>query len=492
MAWDSERVTALLRELRERGGDFTNVEVKRAKGGAPNLAETLSSFGNMPDGGTIVLGLDESRSFAVTGIDDLQTMQQAVASQARNSVTPPIQVTFHPVDIDGSTVLFVDVPGLPLDARPCRAGGRAYLRQADGDYEMSPHELQQLERTKLSGLEHPADDLRPIDGSSTDDLDEDLRASFLASVRASSPRLAAMDDRHILRAKGVLEPRGERLTLAGLITLGRYPQQFLPSIAVTAAVQLPRGAGARTQDLAHLDGPLSDMLDAAIDWVRRNTSTRIRYDELGHARDEEEFPVRAVRELIANALVHRDLGPLTSGKRVEIRLTDTDLIVSNPGGLRGLTVRNLGDIRGKAAVNEFVYELAKFARTRDGARIIEGEGGGVREVRAALADAGMADPVFHDTGVSFVARLPRRIRDRPVIIESYAPPRVRDAVQNAPTRNGDAILATLTDPRTFAEIVEATGLTGGQVRYALRRLIESNRVVLEGAHGVRGSRYRRA
>ena len=142
-------------------------------------------------------------------------------------------------------------------------------------------------------------------------------------------------------------------------------------------------------------------------------------------------------------------------------------------------------------MNEFVYELAKFARTRDGARIIEGEGGGVREVRAALAEAGMADPVFHDSGVSFVARLSRRIHGR-AVVESYAPARVREVVQNVPTRNGDAILAVLTDPRTFAEIVEATGLTGGQVRYALRRLIESKHVVLEGAHGVRGSRYRRA
>lgn len=572
----------LLSTLRARRGDFTEVEVKRARDGVPSLGPTLSAFGNMPEGGTIVLGLDEASGFAATGVDDAQRAEQAIASQARQAVSPALQVEFQRAHVDGKTILLADVAGLPLADRPCRAGGRAYLRQADGDYELSPQELQQIERAKLVGAEHPRDDIRPIDGSSVENLDPDLVGAFLSGVRASSPRLSTADAATVLRAKGVIEPQGDRLTLAGLIALGRYPQQFTPSYAITAAVQLPRGSGARTRDLVHLDGPLPDLLDSAIEWVRRNTSTRIRYDERGHARDENEFPARAVRELIANALVHRDLSSQTEGKRIEIRLTDDDLIITNPGGLRGITVRQLGDVLGKSAVNQYLYEIAKFTRIRDGARVIEGEGGGIREVRAALSAAGMRAPVFHDTGVAFVARVPRHafldaddlewlattVPDLPLtdlqrnllvelrhgrvlttsdvrerfgvpdrsdaqvvlqglvetgLVERYGsgrgttyrfadPDLVPDEMlrievegpetrgrtltaahgrESRTTKHEEPILAALDEPRPLTRIAELTGLTEGQTRFALNRLISTGRVSMLGAQGQRGTVYAR-
>lgn len=42
------------------GFDSTEIEVKAARGGLPqNLGQTLSAFANMPDGGTLILGVDE-------------------------------------------------------------------------------------------------------------------------------------------------------------------------------------------------------------------------------------------------------------------------------------------------------------------------------------------------------------------------------------------------------------------------------------------------
>jgi ATP-dependent DNA helicase RecG len=55
MSWSSEELVALLESLRERGADSTLVEAKLAAGGVPSLAQTLCAFGNMPDGGVILL-----------------------------------------------------------------------------------------------------------------------------------------------------------------------------------------------------------------------------------------------------------------------------------------------------------------------------------------------------------------------------------------------------------------------------------------------------
>ena len=59
------------------------------------------------------------------------------------------------------------------------------------------------------------------------------------------------------------------------------------------------------------------------------------YDDRGHGVDVTEIPMRAVREIVANALVHRNLDAITDSKRVEIRLLQDRLVVTSPGGLWG-------------------------------------------------------------------------------------------------------------------------------------------------------------
>jgi ATP-dependent DNA helicase RecG len=56
-------------------GEFEDaqLEVKRAQKGFPqHLYETISAFANHPEGGVIVLGVDESQQFALTGVENVQ------------------------------------------------------------------------------------------------------------------------------------------------------------------------------------------------------------------------------------------------------------------------------------------------------------------------------------------------------------------------------------------------------------------------------------
>lgn len=556
------------------------------------MTQTLCAFGNMPGGGLIILGLDEADDFAATGVDSVGRLEAAIASQARQAVIPPVQVAFDEAEVDGQTVLLAQVSGLATSVKPCMTGGKAYLRQSDGDYQMSEQEVAQL----LAVRDRPRFDRQPVDGSKIDDLDQDLLAQFLAAARASSRRLGAQIDTEILRSKGALEAEGDRLTVAGLYALGAYPQRFAPSLSITAAV-VGRGQE-RSRDLVHLDGPLPELLDQAMDWVQRNTRTTIRFGSDGHGRDEPEIPMVAIRELIANALVHRDLSPHTQTKRVEVRLKDDVLVITNPGGLWGISRKQLGRPGGKSAVNEFLYEICKLTRTTAGARVIEGEGGGIREVRSALEAAGMSQPKFSDSGVMFTAIIPRhallppkdlewlsenadpagltdmqrsilvsmrhgevwtngRVRDQYSPIDSrdartalqglvnagfattdgergqtsyqirpeFATPATsthlpkvvlrsaldteeaspdqdtlpeedstaESAARRSDTKNGPLVLQALADgPLKKADIVARTGLTSGQVGYALKPLIEADRVVMLGRWGDRNTRYRQA
>ena len=144
-----------------------------------------------------------------------------------------------------------------------------------------------------------------------------------------------------------------------MYALGRFPQGFFPDLHISAAVQYPAGEeGPRTRNLEEFYGPVPDLVDAAVAWVRRNIDTDLVYGTDGHLREVPELPLEAVREVIANAVVHRDLGPesLGAGKFVTIRLTRQALIVTSPGGLRGISVEELkGRVLSPVAVNPRLY-----------------------------------------------------------------------------------------------------------------------------------------
>ena len=235
----------LVEELRDHGGDKTNVEVKLGAGGCPRLGETLSAFGNMPSGGLIVVGLDEASDFDPVGVADPTAIEAGIASQARNSVVPPVQVTFDRVSTEGAVIVVARVNPLPLSQRPCRHQGNAYLRQADGDYRMSEPEVQQI----LALRDRPRFDAAAVPGTQLSDLDPDLTQAYVAAVRSSTRRLADASNEAVLRHRGVLVPQGPELTVAGLYALGAYPQQFAPSLAITAAVHL----------VGHLQHPVTQL-----------------------------------------------------------------------------------------------------------------------------------------------------------------------------------------------------------------------------------------
>ena len=399
-----EDLQLALAQMELHRGDTLSLEAKTFSEYSANaLGPTLSAFANLPGGGSILLGVSESDGVSVVGVDDAHALIQSAVSQARNGFSTEIRVEGGAFTIDGRTVAVLNVSEAPVNEKPCRWNKRkkSYIRQYDGDYAMSPQEEQQL----LLRHQRPRQDSVAVPGTSVDNLDNELVQRFLRTVRAGSTALSGQPDAEVLVNLNILTEEGET-TRAGLYALGRYPQRQFPGLSITAAVT-GTNDGVRATDRLTIAGPLPQMLTDAVDWVARTTQTRIQFGDDGHGHDVHEFPLIAVRELIANALVHRDLSEPALSKGVEIRLLHDRLIISSPGGLWGLSVDQLGTRDGKSAVNEHLYTICTFATDYEGRRVIEGLGSGIREVRRALREADMEPVRFQDTGVRFTALLPR-------------------------------------------------------------------------------------
>ena len=503
MLWSDTQLQNVLTDLRSRRGDTTLIEVKRATGGVPKMPETLCAFANMPDGGTIILGVDEADGrFEIAGVTDIALIEAGLVAQAREAVAPSPHLEFQTFNVNGKFIQVVHVSPLRIADKPAYVSDRAFLRQADGDYAMQPHELRMIEVSKLHADEQVNYDLSPAKGRSKADLDPDLLMQYLETARANDRRLRNHRDDQILHMTNVLTSTGEP-TIAGLYALGAYPQGQFPSLTVTAAVQLPGGEGqARNRNLQDFTGPLPVLLSELLYWVENNLDTISRYRPDGHMEPVPELPLNAVRELIANALVHRDLGPNTLGlgKQIQIRLTPRSLFIQNPGGLRGVSLAQLESIEhAQAAVNQRLYQIAKRLRTADGSSVIEGEGGGIREVFRSTEARGLPRPQLIDTGVQFKALMwrPREVVDDINQVPKISEVKSRDSFSlprsTSPTKNEAQVIAALlrsNTTMTIHELVEATDLSIGQVRYALDQPLKDELVVMIGRQGIKTTKYR--
>ncbi|MDR0285983.1 MAG: putative DNA binding domain-containing protein [Propionibacteriaceae bacterium] len=448
-------VDELVRDLRHRRDDSARVEAKSATGGFPdNVATTLSAFANTPGGGDIVFGLAESRGFAAVGVYDAGLCQKAVTNLARHGVVPALAITTEAVDWEGATLVLVHVPEAERTLKPVRVrkSGLAYLRQYDGDYPISEQE----EQAFIANRGQPVNDEQPVPRATPDDLEMTAVTQYLAERRLVSPRLARMTDDEVLLRTGVIADGHP--TLAGLLALGTYPQQFFANLGIQASfVPSQAGPGLRVADSASFTGPIPVMLEEAVSWVYTTTGRAITADQAtGAVTNQPTYPLVAVRELVANALIHRDLGPWALNQPVTLRITPTELMIANPGGLFGLRVESLG-LTPSHLRNGRLAEMCQYVTTRDQARVVERLGSGIPAVRESLRTAGRPDPRFLDQGVRFVATL--KAAPSPGPVKVLGDPQA-------------AVLSALADgPRTAREIRVGTGLTARQVAYALKQLV---------------------
>ncbi|QDP94880.1 winged helix-turn-helix transcriptional regulator [Microlunatus elymi] len=398
----------LLERLRRIGSELPWAEIKAAAHGLPkNAVETVSAFAN-GSGGTLILGIDEHQDFApVEGFDPLAA-RDALADACANKIEPPCRADVVLEEHDGHPIVRLDVPELDPVAKPCfvvarGAYGGSFIRGGDGDRRLTHYEVTQL----LSNRSQPTHDRDSVPGATLDDLDQELVRTYLARVRRRSPRLGQVADDRLLIRLGVasLDEKGEpHPTLAGLLCLGEYPQQFYPQLFVSFVV-LPTTrmgetdpAGRRFLDNATIDGPIPAVVADVIAMAIRNMRVGAIISGIGRE-DRYDYPLDVIRELVVNAIMHRDYSPDARGAQIQIELYPDRLVIKNPGGLYGpITIGDLGseDHQSTSRNQTLAAILADVELPGSrGETLCENRGTGLLSVMAELRRVGMSPPDFH-------------------------------------------------------------------------------------------------
>lgn len=354
---------------------------------AARLAAVIVGMANtpgLPHGGTVLVGI-APRSAHIQGIGDPADILNIVF-QAALMADPPLVLPLPRILSAGSQqVLQIHVPtGLP---HVYNLEGRYLWREGTQTNPIPARQLRQLllERGAVQF------ETQPAPGASSSDLDFDKVADY--AHRLDFPGVDEFN-----RSEALAETLARRgcltsdlqPTYAALALFGRNPQRWLPGCLILAA----RFSGTSFTDQyiqQEISGTLPEQLRQAEIFVRESLPSRVRLTGLAH-QENPEYPLEAVRELLVNAVAHRDYN--LQGDMIHLNIFSDRLEVHSPGGLPGpVTLENLLEARfSRNAV--IVQVLADLG-------FIERLGYGLDRVVRAMRKFGLRPPLFQEVAGSF-------------------------------------------------------------------------------------------
>ena len=488
---DVKSFKAIVERLRKQGTDDGEVEVKEsALKLSSDIWETVSAFANTA-GGTIILGLSERNGFTpVDGFDADRIRDAFVAGMGDGGstgklVNPP-RYSIDRAEIEGTFVLVIKIYELDPASKSCYLLDRgpakgAYKRVDDKDIPLSSNELFSISTaTRVDNFDRAA-----VEGASEADFNKTLIARTFDRAYDLAPRSmkGTDNDWERLERLNFTDEKG-RVTKAGLLAAGNYPQQFFPRLVVDVAVHpgLEKGTpGApRFTDRTVCEGTIGEMVADAVAAVAKNLRRRSIVVGAGRI-DELEIPEEVIREAVANALIHRDYSPRYDGQAVSVDIFDDRLEILNPGGLYGTKTReNLAD-GASCCRNATLMKLMSLVPMPAGAGSpAEGNGSGVPMMIRECEQRGIRAPEFRPALDSFKVVLAR--------------PTYEGTDSLLSTYDGKSLVSVFKPGEELSakEIQERCGLNIGQVRYRVRAMVESGELVATAAVTSRDRKYRLA
>ena len=437
--------------------ESNHIEVKKAATGCPKILDTLSSFSNQREGGIILFGIDESDDFKVCGVYDAADLQKKIAEQCLQ-MEPEVKAFCTVCDYGGKTVVCAEIPEIEDFQKPCfyKGAGRlrgSFVRVGDSDRQMTEYEVYSYEafRKKIE------DELRPVDRADVSELRTPALKDFKKRLAQAKPNMASLDPQKIFQLLGFVA--GVNPTVTGLFMFAAYPQGYFPQLCITAVsvcgtqMSSVGKIGERFLDNRRIEGTIRQMHDGAVAFVMRNMKFRTVIDEsTGKRNDVPEYPVIAIREIVMNALVHRDYSIHTDNCPITIRMFSDRIEIENPGGLYGRnTIKTLGEYGADTRNPYLANALEIIGET-------ENRYSGIPTIRNAMAAAHLKEPLFESVhGVFRVTLFNEVVADNDFdelaqsIFEFCAVPRSRNELS---AKFGDRITIAYLMAKYVAPMVE--------------------------------------
>jgi ATP-dependent DNA helicase RecG len=370
-------------------GEGTQLEFKRSTGELREALQTVCAFLN-GDGGTVLFGVRPDATIIGQEVSD-QTLREM--TQAMDGFEPPVRIETDRVQLpSGRDVLVFHVEGLS-DTVPFTFEGRVYERIESTTRRMPQRRYEQLLLNRAHSRRRWEN--QGAEGTTLQDIDRAEVFRVVDSARAAG-RLVEPVGRDLGRVLDRLSVRrGGRILRAAVVLFGT---RFLPDFP-QCELRLARFRGIdKTEflDQQQLRATAFKLLEEALLFCQRHLPLPGRIDPGRLERvDRPLIPPDALREIVVNALIHRDY--TIAGGAVSLAIFDDRVEIWSAGRLPlGITPDDLSREHDSIQRNPIIAEV--FYR----AGLIEKWGRGTNRVIAQCREAGIAPPEFREVAGSTV------------------------------------------------------------------------------------------
>ena len=351
------------------------------------LAEHLMAFANHANGGSLVFGVADSGELVGVNQSEVAQTVNTLSNLGRDAVEPPLALDHAVVDFKGVALLLVHIPeqGIKPAHRRGKTIEESWVRSGGTTRKASRQEVGAL---MLNSAIPQWEELRASPLLELDDVLAKLDVATIAKLLERPLPSESTDLAPWLVAEGlaVADGRGFYITNLGAVAAARKLDDFAALERKRIRVIRYRGTN-KVNTIDELPGNRGYAVgfEGLIGYLKR-ALPHFEVIEQSLRTQVSVYPEIALRELIANALIHQDFTVTGAGPMVEIY--DDRIEVTNPGTL--LPGKRPDRLIGTTPESR----NEKLARSFRHYRICEERGTGFQKVVGAIELFGLPPLVF--------------------------------------------------------------------------------------------------
>lgn len=371
------------------------------------LIEHLIAFSNHANGGYLVFGVSEPNAELVEITQDQATkIVSTLTNLGRDAIEPPLVLDYAIVEVDQVPLLFIHIP--ECRNKPAHRRGKsieeAWVRSGGTTRKASRHDIGVL---MLHSQAPRWEELRASPLLTARNVIESLELGIIAKLLQYPLPANETELIHWLTDEDMVTPdsNGYYITNFGVIAAAKDLSQFDSVARKPVRVIRYRGKN-KVHTIDELIGKrgYAAGFEGLITYLKRI----LPHSEIIHQSLRQEvnvYPEIALRELIANALIHQDFSITGAGPTIEI--FDDRIVFTNPGML--LPGKRIDRLIGTTPESRNELLASTFRRYR----ICEERGTGFQKVVANIELFGLPPVLFTPQENSFQVTLfaPRKFSD---------------------------------------------------------------------------------
>lgn len=265
--------------------------------------------------------------------------------------------------------------------KPYRCSSGFYLRQGTNSQKLARDEILEfgIEEGKIR-----FDDQSLEDFVFPRDFDQKKFDQYLERAEITTK----LSTEEVLKSLNVAVEEDKKVNFnnAGVLFFAENPSDFLSNNLITCVRFNGKTKTSGIIDRKDFENGFLRNVEAALEFVKRNTRTAAKIIEFERV-EKEEYPYEAVREGVLNAVMHRDY--LIKNAPVHVNIYDDRIEIISPGSLpKGVTLENLGEV--SVPRNEVFADLV----LRTG--LIDKLGTGIKRMKVMMKEYGLEKPEFEE------------------------------------------------------------------------------------------------